>query len=125
MSNTDDLKQKMRDNNPASVEKKILIGTIDVTISLGLTFFVGNYLLPNRIWNNWTDTNPLIVLIVGYLLCRILAIITIDKTVGMIISKTKFLNKNYEEPNLVEKLFGAVFIPYNETKLFDKYPLFR
>lgn len=120
MDNTNDLEQRMIDNNPASGGRKIIAGITDAAIGFGFTFFIGNYVLPNKLWNSWTEGNPAVVLITGYLLYRIITVTTLCATIGMLISKTRFLNKNYEELNLKEKFMAAVFIPYNGIRLFNK-----
>lgn len=120
MDHTNDWKQKIRDNNPTNVVRKIILAIIDTALGFGLTSVIGNVVLPNDIWTYWTDRNPGLVLIIGILLYRVFMIMTLKATIGMMITRVKLLNRNYEELNVIERFFASILIPYNGTSLYDK-----
>ena len=101
---------------PLSSERRFIIVIIDVIVSFILMFVIGNYVLPNNLWQTLSSKYISLTIVSFYILYRFFSILILNKTLGMLILRTYYLDDNGNIKFSFRQKFLASFMISSKMK---------
>ncbi|MDR7847119.1 hypothetical protein RIU21_10110 [Riemerella anatipestifer] len=123
MENFEEFEYEKNRSAKADLIKKNIAGTIDaiIVIMLYCILLLSKYY---TICNNMTDNYKILYIFAIFIIYRLITIITIKRTIGMILIGIEFSKKDGTRLNLKEKLLATMMVYENNVEYYNTVPKF-
>jgi uncharacterized RDD family membrane protein YckC len=119
MEDEDSFEKKYIDSEPAKPIIKTLCGVIDAFLTFIITKYLLHFVIPINIWEKLTNNSPVLIILICFFIYRVVCLLTIKKTIGMLFCKVKFLNNRLEKLAFLENILIGFFIAMNGVRLYN------
>jgi hypothetical protein len=100
--------------------KKWIYGLVDAAIVIGFFLLISRYLPYGPLYKLISSVNPSIFALILLIIYRLITILPLGATPGMLLFKIKFLTGEEKPPTIGEKILAVFFILTNGIKYYDK-----
>ena len=122
MFNNLSYEDKFLENTEAKSFRVILSGIIDAAFLFTLIIFIVRHFVMFSLWDKLAEKSSALLFLLNFFIYRLCFLLLFRRTLGMILCKLKYLNRELNELPFLQRILMTFFINTDGVKVFKNKP---